>query len=112
MPRSSSLARPFEGNYGVSVTIALLALIPFIVVTTAYEFYRSHVLSALGGQGLLLVVALPPVIRQFPAEKLPYTAALIDLGFFGAIAVGPLVGALTASFGGRHPEQQTRRKAS
>ena len=168
MSASSSLPRPFEGNYGVSVTIALLALIPFIVVTTAYEFYRSTVLTTLGGQamdyeiiidlaagmyafgalvggdliqrfaqrylfivcetlfmlgcaiaavagnvveygsgialqglatGFLLVVALPPVIRQFPAEKLPLTAALIDLGFFGAIAVGPLVGGVTASFG-------------
>lgn len=46
--------------------------------------------------GLLLVVALPPVVRRFPAGKMPITAAAINMGFFGAITAGPLVGGAVA----------------
>lgn len=46
--------------------------------------------------GILLVVALPPVIQRFPAKKLPITAAMINLGFFGAVMAGPLVGGAVA----------------
>ncbi len=42
--------------------------------------------------GLLLVIALPPVIRRFPPERLPITAAAINIGFFGAVTVGPIIG--------------------
>lgn len=42
--------------------------------------------------GMLLVTALPPVVRQFPPERVPLTAAFINIGFFGAIAAGPLLG--------------------
>ncbi|HEX3868191.1 MAG TPA: hypothetical protein VHV78_15615, partial [Gemmatimonadaceae bacterium] len=44
--------------------------------------------------GSLLVAALPPVVRTYPANKLPITAAAIDVGFFGAVTIGPLAGAL------------------
>lgn len=46
--------------------------------------------------GLMLVVALPPVIQRFPAEKMPLTAAAINMGFFGAITAGPLIGGAVA----------------
>jgi hypothetical protein len=36
-------------------------------------------------------------MRQFPAARLPLTAAFVNLGLFGAIAAGPLVGGLVAS---------------
>ncbi len=47
--------------------------------------------------GLLLVVALPPVVRNFSAKKMPLTSAAIDMGLFGAITAGPLVGAVLAA---------------
>jgi hypothetical protein len=47
--------------------------------------------------GMLLVTALPPVIRRFPAERLPITFIFINIAFFGAIAAGPLLGGLVAS---------------
>ncbi len=47
--------------------------------------------------GLLLVAALPPVIRQFPAGKLPTTVVWINLGFFGAVCVGPVLGGAVAA---------------
>ena len=153
--------RPFEGNYTASLISAIVALAPFIIVTTAYALFLRHVeqdvhasrtalsivsglavagyafgallggdlvqrfpqrymffiaeaLFALGcllsavahapptyaagrivsgfGTGLLLVVALPPVIQKFPASKLPITVVAINIGFFGAVCIGPLLG--------------------
>lgn len=46
--------------------------------------------------GLLLIIALPPVIRRFPAERMPITAGAVNIGFFGAVTVGPLLGGLVA----------------
>jgi hypothetical protein len=40
--------RTLEGNYGVTLTVALLALIPFIVITTAYQFYRTQITFDIG----------------------------------------------------------------
>jgi len=156
-----SWVRPLEGNYAASLTSAIVALSPFIVVTTAYALFTRQVaqdvhasrtaLSILGGllvagyafgallggdlvqrfrqrrmflaaellfalgcllaavahappvyaagrvlsgfsTGLLLVVALPPVIQKFPASKLPFTVVAVNIGFFGAVCIGPLLG--------------------
>jgi MFS family permease len=153
--------RPFEGNYAASLISAILALSPFIVVTTAYALFTRQVghdihasrtalsiiaglstagyawgaltggdliqrfrerhlfliaetgfvigcaLSAIAGgtlayaagrilggyaTGLLLVTALPPVIQKFPPAKLPYTVIAVNIGFFGAVCIGPLLG--------------------
>lgn len=46
--------------------------------------------------GLLLVIALPPVIQRFPARRMPITASVINIGFFGAVTVGPLLGGIIA----------------
>jgi MFS family permease len=158
--------RPFEGIYGVSLLTAILALVPYIVVTSARTLFRrqlSHDIGAgateleivndlsvagyafgalMGGDlinrfrqrhlfllceglfvvscalaagargivtygagqvlqglmtGLLLVIALPPVIQRFPAQRLPITAAAINIGFFGAVTAGPLLGGISAS---------------
>jgi hypothetical protein len=35
--------------------------------------------------------------QKFPPEKLPVTVIFIDLGFFGAVCVGPLLGGLVAT---------------
>jgi MFS family permease len=47
--------------------------------------------------GFLLVVALPPVIRRFPATKMPITSAVVNMGLFGAITAGPLLGGVVAA---------------
>lgn len=158
-------APPFERSYGVSLLTAILALVPYIIVTSAYVFYRDQVGRDLGtgkttaevinglstaayafgalaagdiinrvkqrtlflifesafivgsvlsatavnpicygagrvmqglATGLLLVVALPPVIQRFPPDRMPITAAAVNIGFFGAVTLGPLLGGLTA----------------
>ena len=47
--------------------------------------------------GMLLVVALPPTIQQFPAARVPLTAVFINIGLFGGVAAGPLLGGFVAS---------------
>lgn len=49
--------------------------------------------------GMLLVSTLPPLIRNFPKERLTSTAAVVDIGFFSAIAAGPIVGGYVAATG-------------
>lgn len=162
---AAHIRRPFEGVYGVSLLTAILALVPYIIVTAAYTLFReqvsrdigagattleiinglavagyafgallggdliqrfkqrtlfltcealfiaSCVLCALATDGIvygagrvlqgfstgsLLVIALPPVIQHFPAKRLPVTAAAINIGFFGAVTLGPLLGGITA----------------
>ncbi len=158
--------RSLEGRYGVMLAIALLALVPFIVVSSAFVLYREQVshdlhiprvgLAIIGGlstagyafgallagdlvqrfrqrrlfliceglfvvgcllcavaagavgygagrvlsgfaTGLLLVIALPPVIQNFPATKLPITVVAVNMGFFGSVCVGPLLGGAVAA---------------
>lgn len=48
--------------------------------------------------GMLLVTALPPVIRRFPASRLPLTTVFINIGLFGAIAAGPVLGGAIAGW--------------
>ena len=37
------MPKPFEGNYPASLVTAITALIPFIIISTAYTFYRNDV---------------------------------------------------------------------
>lgn len=59
--------------------------------------YGAGRLAAGFATGMLLVTALPPAIRRFPAARLPVTAAFVNLGLFGAIAAGPLLGGMVAT---------------
>jgi MFS family permease len=49
--------------------------------------------------GLLLVGALPPLILRFPPSKLPLTSGFVNIGLFGAIAIGPFLGDVFAHAG-------------
>ncbi len=48
--------------------------------------------------GLLLVVALPPLVTNHGVGKLPLTAMFVNLGLFGMVTLGPVVGGLVGSF--------------
>jgi MFS family permease len=77
-----------EGLFIVSCAVCALA-----ASTAVYG--TGRVLQGLM-TGLLLVIALPPVIQRFPAQRLPVTAAAVNIGFFGAVTLGPLLGGITA----------------
>ena len=167
--QESLFRRPFEGRYDMSVAVAIIALAPFIVVSTAYAIFSRAVQADLHGgrfgtqliagfsiagyacgallggylvqrfrqrrlflicqalfvsgcaasaaaqdmlaygfgrilsgfgTGLLLVIALPPVIQRFPSAKLRITVVWVNIGFFGAVCGGPLLGGVVA--GGHH----------
>jgi MFS family permease len=71
-----------------SVTVAVShGLDPFILGRTLQGF----------ATGLLLVVALPPLVTNFGVGELPLTVAVIDIGLFGATTVGPLLGGWVAA---------------
>lgn len=159
------MPRPFKDNYAITLTIAILAIAPYIFVTTAAALFGKDltqdigvtrtalaIISGLGiagyafgallagdliqrfpqrtlffacellfiagcgiaasaagtaafgagsvllgfATGLLLVIALPPVARRFPPERMPTTAAFVNIGFFGAVTAGPAVGGAVA----------------
>jgi nucleotide-binding universal stress UspA family protein/MFS family permease len=60
-------------------------------------FITGHVLQGLC-TSMLLIAAAPPLFLGFPVGKLRWTAVLINLCVFGAVAAGPLVGGAQASF--------------
>ncbi len=59
--------------------------------STLVAFGAGKVLLAFA-TGLLLVIALPPVVQRFPACRMSTTAAAVNIGFFGAVTAGPLIG--------------------
>lgn len=69
----------------------LAALAPSIAVFTA-----GRVLQGLA-TGMLLVAALPPLVTRHGAARLPTTGAVVNLGLFGMVTLGPLVGGAAAS---------------
>lgn len=49
--------------------------------------------------GVLLISAVPPLVIGWPAERTRTTGVTMNLGIFGAVAAGPVVGWLAASAG-------------
>jgi MFS family permease len=68
----------------------LCALSPGIV-----EYVAGRVLQG-AATGVLLVVALPPLVTTHGPRRLPLTAAFVNLGLFGMVTAGPLVGGIVA----------------
>ncbi len=160
-----SFRGPLASRYGAAVALVVLALVPYLVLTTAIEpltdmigedtglgptgmsltagmanaayafgavaglqlavhlpvrrvlvvlsllFVFGSVLAAwspVGGffvagrvlQGLttgaMLIAAVPPLVLNFGSEKLPKTAVVMNLGIFGAVALGPVLGGASA----------------
>lgn len=51
-----------------------------------------------GATGMLLVAALPPLVTNHGVHRLPTSAAVVNLGLFGMVTIGPVVGGLAAGF--------------
>lgn len=58
-------------------------------------FFAGHVIQGLT-TGLMLISAVPPLVIGWPKSTLPHTAAVMNLGVFGAVALGPVVGGVSA----------------
>jgi nucleotide-binding universal stress UspA family protein/MFS family permease len=60
-------------------------------------FIAGHVLQGLC-TSLLLIAAAPPLFLGYPADKLRWSAMIMNVCLFGAVTAGPLVGGAQASF--------------
>lgn len=58
-------------------------------------FVCGHVLQGLS-TSMLLIAAAPPLTIGFPRDKLRYTAVIMNMCVFGAVALGPFVGGVQA----------------
>lgn len=88
----------------------LLAYVSLFVVASALAAWApvpGVFVGAFVTQGLctslMLIAAVPPLVTGWPASKMPVTGAVMNLCIFGAVAVGPTVGALAAAAGQWRP---------
>jgi MFS family permease len=87
------------------VGYAILFVVASIVVAwapTSGLFIAGHVVQGLT-TGLMLIASVPPLVLSWGPEKLPRTAVVMNLGIFGAVALGPVVGGAQAGAGTWRP---------
>ncbi|WP_166907969.1 universal stress protein [Mycobacterium sp. DL440] len=58
-------------------------------------FIAGHILQGLA-TSMLLIAAAPPLTIGFPRDKLRYTAVIMNMAVFGAVALGPFIGGAQA----------------
>jgi MFS family permease len=63
---------------------------------TAPVFVTGFVVEGLC-TSLMLIAAVPPLVTGWPASKMPGTAMIMNLCIFGAVALGPTIGAVQAA---------------
>lgn len=83
------------------VGFALLFLVASVLAAAAPTpglFVAGHVLQGLA-TALMLIAAAPALITGWPVARLRPSAVTMNLGIFGAVALGPVVGGIVA--GGR-----------
>lgn len=68
------------------------------VAPDAGVFLVGHLLQGLAA-GAMLITSLPPLVTRFGASRVPLSAAIVNVGIFGASTLGPLVGGMAASPG-------------
>jgi MFS family permease len=60
------------------------------------QFTVGRVLQGVA-TGMLLVAALPPLVTRHGAARVPLSAAFVNLGLFGMVTLGPVVGGIAAA---------------
>jgi MFS family permease len=77
---------------------ATLFVVASVFATLAFTpgfFIAGHILQGLC-TSLMLIAAVPPLVIGWPASKLPWTAAVMNMCIFGAVAAGPIIGGAQA----------------
>lgn len=69
---------------------------------SAGVFVAGHVLQGLA-TSLMLIAAAPPLVIGWPTRRLGPSAVTMNLGIFGAVALGPVVGGVFAAAGSWRP---------
>jgi len=65
-------------------------------------FIAGHVIQGLF-TSMMLIAAAPALVLGWPTTRLPTTAMVMNLGIFGAVAAGPVIGGVQASAGAWRP---------
>ena len=73
----------------------VLGSIVTALATTPAMFIAGHIAQGLC-TSLLLIAAVPPLVIGWPAGRLPFSAGVMNLCVFGAVALGPVVGGIEA----------------
>ncbi|HEX3796002.1 MAG TPA: MFS transporter [Acidimicrobiales bacterium] len=80
----------------------ILYEILFVIASVLAAWAPTGLVFATGfvAQGLctslMLIAAVPPLVTRWPAKKMPMTAGIMNLCIFGAVAIGPSIGARLA----------------
>jgi MFS family permease len=80
------------------VLYAVLLVIGSILAASAQDpamFIAGHVIQGLC-TSLLLIAAVPPLALGFGLEKFRWTAMIMNVCIFGAVALGPVIGGIQA----------------
>jgi MFS family permease len=80
------------------VLYAVLLVIGSVLVAAAQNpamFITGHILQGLC-TSLMLIAAVPPLALGFGREKLIWTAMIMNICIFGAVALGPTIGGVQA----------------
>ncbi|MHB8695552.1 MAG: MFS transporter [Solirubrobacteraceae bacterium] len=79
------------------VYAALLVIGSFLAAgaQNAAMFFTGHILQGVC-TSLLLIAAVPALTVAYGKEKLRYTAMIMNMCIFGAVAIGPAIGGLQA----------------
>lgn len=80
----------------VYATLLVIGSVLAAAATDPPMFIVGHVLQGLC-TSLLLIAAAPPLFLGYPAAKLRWTAMIMNMCIFGAVAAGPLIGGAQAS---------------
>ncbi|HEX6457350.1 MAG TPA: MFS transporter [Thermoleophilaceae bacterium] len=77
---------------------ALLFVIGSVLAAGAWTpglFIAGHIVQGLC-TSLMLIAAVPPLVIGWPSSKMPWTGATMNMGIFGAVALGPVIGGVQA----------------
>ena len=58
-------------------------------------FIAGHIIQGLF-TSMMLIAAAPALVLGWPTKRLPTTAMVMNLGIFGAVALGPVIGGIQA----------------
>jgi len=85
----------YVGAFAVAAVLAAWA-------PTAPVFVAAFVAEGLC-TSLMLIAAVPALVTGWPPSRMPWTAMIMNLCIFGAVAIGPTVGGLQATAGSWRP---------
>ena len=78
-------------------TLLLIGSVLAAAASGPAMFIAGHVLQGLC-TSLLLIAAAPPLFLGYSADKLRWSAVIMNMCLFGAVTAGPLIGGAQASF--------------